>query len=178
MIGEYYPILMRLFAHWLGNYMIALCVLFRQQPAESFIQLSDKKMELQLTSFPAASNTSKFRWGRWALILLLVMATLFALYIAAVLNWSYSRGERAGYVQKFSQKGWACKTWEGELAMVSMPGTLTEKFLFTVRDDNVAAEINKSMGKRVSLVYEEHLGIPTSCLGDTAYFVTDIRLVE
>ncbi|HEX5637815.1 MAG TPA: hypothetical protein VFY78_12045 [Gammaproteobacteria bacterium] len=106
------------------------------------------------------------------------MATLFALYVAAVLNWSYSQGERAGYVQKFSQKGWVCKTWEGELAMVSMPGTLSEKFLFSVRDDSVAEKVNKSMGKRVSLVYEEHVGIPTSCFGDTAYFVTEVRLVE
>jgi len=126
----------------------------------------------------STSTAGRYHWGRWAFIFLVVVAALFALYAAAVLNWSYSRGERAGYVQKFSQKGWVCKTWEGELAMVSMPGTLAEKFLFTVRDDSVAARINKSMGKRVSLVYEEHMGIPTSCFGDTAYFVTDVRLVE
>lgn len=131
-----------------------------------------------MTSPLAPSNPSKFRWGRWALLLLVLIAALFALYLAVVLNWSYSRGERAGYVQKFSKKGWVCKTWEGELAMVSMPGALSEKFLFTVRDDNVAVRINQSMGKRVSLVYEEHAGIPTSCLGDTAYFVVDIRQVE
>jgi hypothetical protein len=127
---------------------------------------------------PLAPNIVKFRWGRWALALLLVMVSLFALYVAAMLSWSYSQGERAGYVQKFSQKGWLCKTWEGELAMVSMPGTLSEKFLFTVRDDRVADKVNQSMGKRVSLVYEEHLGIPTNCFGDTAYFVSDVRLVE
>lgn len=131
-----------------------------------------------MTSPLATPNASKFRWGRWALALLLLVAALFALYTAAVLNWSYSRGERAGYVQKFSEKGWLCKTWEGELAMVSMPGALSEKFLFTVRDDSVAAKINRSMGKRVSLVYEEHAGIPTSCLGDTPYFVVDVRQVE
>ena len=124
------------------------------------------------------SNASKFHWARWLLIFVLVILTVIALYAAAVLNWSYSRGERAGYVQKFSQKGWVCKTWEGELAMVSMPGTLAEKFLFTVRDDSVAAKINKSMGKRVSLVYDEHMGIPSRCFGDTGYFVTDIRQVE
>ena len=131
-----------------------------------------------MAAFIPASNTSKSRWGRWLLILLVAVVALFALYTAAVLNWSYSRGERAGYVQKFSQKGWVCKTWEGELAMVSMPGTLAEKFLFSVRDDTVADKINKSMGKRVSLVYEEHMGIPTSCFGDTTYFVTDVRQVE
>ncbi|HEY6093478.1 MAG TPA: hypothetical protein VIU93_00860 [Gallionellaceae bacterium] len=127
---------------------------------------------------PALSNIAKIRWGRGALVLLLVLAALFALYLAIVLKWSYSQGERAGYVQKFSQKGWLCKTWEGELAMVSMPGTLAEKFLFTVRDDSVAEKVNKSMGKRVSLVYEEHVGVPTTCFGDTLYYVTDVRLVE
>lgn len=131
-----------------------------------------------MAAFIPASNTSKSRWVRWLLILLVAVVALFALYTAAVLNWSYSRGERAGYVQKFSQKGWVCKTWEGELAMVSMPGTLAEKFLFSVRDDTVADKINKSMGKRVSLVYEEHMGVPTSCFGDSAYFVTDVRQVE
>ena len=131
-----------------------------------------------MTSPLAASNKAISPWVRWILILLVVIAAAFALYITAVLNWSYSRGERAGYVQKFSEKGWVCKTWEGELAMVSMPGTLAEKFLFTVRDDSVAAKINQTMGKRVSLVYEEHMGIPSNCFGDTRYFVTDVRRVE
>ncbi len=131
-----------------------------------------------MTTPLAASTVAKFRWGRWALMLLLVIVSLCALYVATVLSWSYSQGERAGYVQKFSQKGWLCKTWEGELAMVSMPGTLSEKFLFTVRDDRVADKVTKSMGKRVSLVYEEHVGVPGNCFGDTSYFVTDVKLVE
>jgi hypothetical protein len=107
-----------------------------------------------------------------------VAAALFALYVWAMLHWSYSSGERAGYVQKFSHKGWVCKTWEGELAMVTMPGTLSEKFLFTVRDEAVAQRINQSLGKRVSLTYDQHVGLPSTCLGDTEYFVTDIRVVE
>lgn len=135
-------------------------------------------MEFKLANPPSTSNAGKPHWGRWILIVLLAVTALFALYTAAVMNWSYSQGERAGYVQKFSQKGWVCKTWEGELAMVSMPGSLAEKLLFTVRDNNVAAKINKSMGKRVSIVYEEHLGIPTNCFGDTPYFVSDVRHVE
>jgi hypothetical protein len=100
------------------------------------------------------------------------------LYLLVVFNWSYSSGERAGWVQKFSSKGWLCKTWEGEMAMVSMPGTTTEKFFFTVWDDGVAAQINKVMGKRVSLHYEEKVGIPTSCFGDTRYYVTRLSVVE
>lgn len=120
----------------------------------------------------------KHRWGYWLGLLLATPLTLLALYTWIVLNWSYSSGERAGYVQKFSSKGWVCKTWEGELAMVSMPGTMSEKFFFTVRDDTVAEQINASLGKKVSLTYEQHRGIPTNCFGDTEYFVSDVRPVE
>ena len=102
---------------------------------------------------------------------------VFAIYTWSALTFTYSSGERAGYVQKFSKKGWLCKTWEGELAMVSMPGTMSEKFLFTVRDDKVADYINNSLGKRVALSYQQHVGIPTSCFGDTEYFVTAVKVV-
>lgn len=94
------------------------------------------------------------------------------------LHWSYSTGERAGYVQKLSKKGWLCKTWEGEMAMVTIPGTVAEKFNFTVREDSVAERVNASLGKRVALHYEQHKWIPTSCFGDTEYFVTTVRLAE
>jgi hypothetical protein len=110
----------------------------------------------------------------------MIVAVVLALggYILAVTSWSYSSGERAGWVQKLSSKGWLCKTWEGEMAMVSMPGTTTEKFHFTVWDDDIAAQINKVMGKRVSLHYEEKRGIPTSCFGETRHFVTKVSVVD
>ncbi|MGH8130622.1 MAG: hypothetical protein ACRES3_07190 [Steroidobacteraceae bacterium] len=107
-----------------------------------------------------------------AVIVVLVGFTWFTL------TWSYADGERAGYVQKLSKKGWICKTWEGEMAMVTMPGTVAEKFYFTVREDAVANKINASVGKRVSLHYEQHKWIPSSCFGDTGYFVTDVRVTE
>jgi hypothetical protein len=90
----------------------------------------------------------------------------------------YSSGERAGYVQKFSLKGYFCKTWEGEIVLVSMPGTQAEKFIFTVKDDVIAKKVNDSLGRRVKLVYEEHKGIPSSCFGETAYFVQDVQFLE
>lgn len=105
---------------------------------------------------------------------LLSLVVLLAAYFWAALSWSYSAGERAGWVQKFSDKGWICKTWEGELALVSMPGTAPEKFEFTVRDEAVAVQITRLMGKRVSLHYEQKVGLPTSCFGDTRYFVTGV----
>lgn len=110
-------------------------------------------------------------WGALATVVLV------PLYFLAALNWNYSTGERAGWVQKFSHKGWLCKTWEGELALVSMPGATQEKFLFTVRDEAVAQEINRAMGKRVSLHYEQKVGLPTRCFGETRHYVTRVSIV-
>jgi hypothetical protein len=106
------------------------------------------------------------------------LAVLVALYFLVVLNWSYSSGERAGWVQKLSKKGWLCKTWEGELALVSLPGSTPEMFVFTVRDDDVAAQLTKVMGKRVALHYEQKVGLPTSCFGDTRYYVTGVTVSD
>jgi hypothetical protein len=104
-----------------------------------------------------------------------VLVLGLAAFTAFTLWWTYSAGERAGYVQKFSKKGWVCKTWEGEMAMVTMPGTVAEKFYFTVRGDEVAKEINATVGRRVVLTYEEHRWIPFRCFGDTGHFVTGVR---
>ena len=109
--------------------------------------------------------------------LLIVPAVLITLYFTAVLKWDYSTGERAGWVQKFSRKGWLCKTWEGELSMISMPGASPEKFFFTVWDDKVAADINAAMGRRVSLHYDEKVGLPTTCFGETRHWVNGIAVV-
>ena len=103
---------------------------------------------------------------------------LIALYFWGALAWNYSSGERAGWVQKFSKKGWICKTWEGELAMITMPGTAQEKFHFTVWDDDVARQINEAMGKRVSLHYDEKVGLPTSCFGETRHWVSKVTVVQ
>lgn len=116
--------------------------------------------------------------GRKLLIFAGIVIAAVALFTAFTLWYAYSTGERAGYVQKLSERGWICKTWEGEMAMVTMPGTVAEKFYFTVPEDSVAAEINKTVGRRVVLTYEEHKWIPFSCFGDTGYFVTDVRTTE
>ena len=115
---------------------------------------------------------------RIGIAVFVALVVLVAGYFWLVLNWSYSTGERAGWVQKLSDKGWICKTWEGEMAMVSMPGSMSEKFYFTVLDDAVAEQVNKVMGKRVSLHYEEKVGLPTSCFGDTRYYVKKVTVVQ
>ena len=115
-------------------------------------------------------------WITRLLTALVVLALLVAAYFWLALKWSYSSGERAGWVQKFSHKGWLCKTWEGELALVSLPGSSVEKFLFTVHDDAAAKEIQQAVGKRVTVHYEEKVGLPTTCFGETRHFVTKITV--
>jgi hypothetical protein len=119
-----------------------------------------------------------FKPLRWLAAIVIMPALAFAAYTWFVLTWSFSAGERAGYVQKLSRKGWLCKTWEGEMALVSMPGTVAEKFPFTVRSDAVARRINDSIGARVALTYEQHIGIPTTCFGESQYFVTGVKIVQ
>lgn len=118
------------------------------------------------------------KFFKYASLLVIIPLVLFGLYIWAALSWVYSSGERAGYVQKLSHKGWVCKTYEGELVLVSMPGTQAEKFYFTVRDDAIVQKINNSVGSRVRLIYEEHKGLPSTCFGETSYFVTDVKLID
>jgi hypothetical protein len=115
---------------------------------------------------------------KFTLIGLLLLVAGVVLWTWATLSYDYSDGERAGFVQKFSRKGWICKTWEGELALVNLPGAMPEIFHFSVRDDAVAKRIQDVVGKRVALTYEQHIGVPTSCFGETQHYVVDVRIVE
>lgn len=115
------------------------------------------------------------RFWLFLLLLIILLVCLFAAWAWITLNFSYSKGERVGYVQKISKKGWVCKTWEGELAMTTFPGTAPQIFTFTVRDDAVAKRIENAAGQRVALSYEQHKGVPGSCFGESEYFVTSVR---
>ena len=121
-------------------------------------------------------TTNKVLWGGVGVTI--VAALLAAGYTYGALNWAYSSGERVGYVQKLSKKGWLCKTWEGELTMSPIPGAIPEKFFFTVPDDAVAGMINQGMGKRVSLHYEQHKGVPSACFGESEFFIVKVKFVE
>ncbi len=117
------------------------------------------------------------RRSRPALIIaiLLVAALLICwAWVATTLNFSYSEGERAGFLQQFSKRGWVCKTWEGEILLTSMPGAIPEKFRFSVRDDAVASQLSAAMGKRVTLTYDQHKGVPTNCFGETEYYIQKV----
>jgi len=127
----------------------------------------------------AAPAPRKRWWHRWKLILTgIVLAPIlaFLLFTWTALHWSYSQGQRAGTLQKFSRKGWICKTWEGELMQPTAPGVAPTVWTFTVRDDEVARRVNLGLGRHVVLFYREHRGVPTSCFGDTGYYVDGIRL--
>lgn len=108
--------------------------------------------------------------------LVVVPCLLFTLYAGLTLKVAYSSGQRAGILQKFSHKGWVCKSWEGELAMTTVPGVAPTLWLFTVRDAAVARTMEAALGKHVVLHYTEHRGVPTSCFGDTRYYVDSVAI--
>ena len=118
------------------------------------------------------------RYLFYFIFLLIVVPILCAVaWIWVSLNISYSNGERVGYIQKISKKGWVCKTWEGELSMVNVPGAAPQIFSFSVRDEVVARSILDAAGKRVAITYDQHRGVPSSCFGETEYFVSAVRVV-
>jgi hypothetical protein len=119
--------------------------------------------------------------ARWVLVSIALLVILPALGLSAwvwgTLHYSYSSGERTGYVQKISKKGWVCKTWEGELQMTSVPGSAPQLFLFSVPDEKVANQIMAASGHPLSLIYEQHKGVPSACFAETEYFVTGMKTV-
>ncbi len=118
--------------------------------------------------------------NRITLMLLSLFAAallVFCAYIWITLHFAYSEGERAGYLQKFSKRGWVCKTWEGEILLTSMPGAIPEKFEFSVRDDEIAKQLMNATGKRVVLSYSQRKGVPTACFGETEYYIDKVQLV-
>src|SRR5262249_12496778 len=138
-----------------------------------------------MSAQPDYRNDPKHPRSTWAPLrrrVIVALITLVLLVIGGIAAWTwitlhftYSTGERVGYIQKMSKKGWVCKTWEGELAMLNQPGVPAQIFSFTVSDENVAQRILKAAGQRVSLTYKQHRGVPTSCFGDTEYYITDVE---
>jgi hypothetical protein len=127
---------------------------------------------------PKKPGWARRNWGKVTLFLLLgVPALVFAAWTAIAMSYTYSSGERIGFVQKLGKKGWVCKTWEGELQMSNIPGSAPTLFNFTVRSDSVAKLIQAAEGRQVALQYSQHVGIPLSCMGDTEYFIDGVRVV-
>jgi hypothetical protein len=127
---------------------------------------------------PAPTFLRRHRWKLVPLAVLAVGALVATLWTLATLKFSYSSGDRVGFVQKLSRKGWICRTWEGELFMNPVPGSAPEIFTFTIPDDAVAKKITALEGKKVALHYQEKRGVPSSCFGDTRFFITDVRALQ
>ena len=127
---------------------------------------------------PGSTPPKRRRWKRWVVLVLAIPVVLLLAYTLFAYNWSYSAGDRSGILRKFSRKGWLCKTWEGELAMTTVPGVMPEPWAFTVRDDGMANSVNSMIGKQVVLHYKEHRGLWSDCFGDTQYFVDSVRVLQ
>jgi hypothetical protein len=118
------------------------------------------------------------RFARFVLIMVVVGIVGFALYTWAALNYTYSEGERVGYARKLSNRGWICKTWEGEISMTNAVGAQESTFAFTVRDPAVVEKFRALEGKHVTILYKERVGIPSSCFGDTPFHAYDVRPIQ
>jgi hypothetical protein len=128
---------------------------------------------------PRSASFTRRNWGKLLLFLVVLgPIAVFAAWTAIALTYTYSEGQRVGFNQKLSRKGWLCKTWEGEIALSNVPGQAPELFQYSVRDDAVAAQIQQLEGARVAISYEQHKGIPTSCFGETEYFATGVRRAD
>jgi hypothetical protein len=138
-----------------------------------------------------AAKTPKKKRRLWLKVGVPVVAVLIlgtGLWTWGTLGFVYSSGERTGYVKNLAQRGWLCKTWEGELAVSQVPaltptlGDTTARggavFDFTIRNDSVAKALQLADGKQVTLSYGEHRGVPTTCFGETKYFVQGFRIVQ
>jgi hypothetical protein len=123
-----------------------------------------------MTDTTPTSGTTPRRRRRWLWLPIIIVLALVG-YTPLTLWWSYSDGERVGVLQKLSRKGWLCKTYEGELALYVVSGVSPQIFAFSVRDAAIAERLNASLGKRVRVHYTEHRGVPSSCFGETGYFV-------
>jgi hypothetical protein len=118
-------------------------------------------------------------WGKVLIAgVIFIPALVFTIWAGIALSYSYSEGNRVGYVQKLSRRGWLCKTWEGELQLSNIPGSAPILFQFTVRNDSIAKVIEDAGGKQVQLYYKQHVGVPTDCFGDTEYYVDAVRIVR
>ncbi|WP_223834263.1 hypothetical protein [Spirosoma profusum] len=111
------------------------------------------------------------------LFLLIIFGVLYALT-----GWSYSDGERAGTVSKFSRRGFVFKTYEGVLNVGGFSGetgSLTPQYFdFSVKDENVAKQITDAVktGQRVTLHYEEKI-VKFPWNGETKYYITAVEIV-
>ncbi len=113
----------------------------------------------------------------WIFFILVLIIVAFSYW---KYSFTYSDGYRAGLLQKFSRKGTIFKTYEGEMILSSVQSSsnialASEKFFFSVTDENVAKKLEKLQGEHVVVHYKEK----NSALmwrGDSPYLVDSVRV--
>ncbi len=138
-------------------------------------------------AFEDSVNSAKVATGRFfkrLLMWVLILAVLAAIITYFSTKLSFSEGDRAGVVSKFSQKGVLVKTHEGELnvgAQGDVGNMSVNIWPFSVanNDPEIIQKLSDSMlsGKRVRLHYEEKY-FNYFWLGDTKYYVTKVDVDE
>jgi hypothetical protein len=111
---------------------------------------------------------------------LIVVLSLGAYY--GYTQFTYSEGNRAGVLIKFSKKGNVFKTYEGELNQIGInqdarTGLMNNIWDFSVKDAAVAETLSHLEGKNVSLHYKE-IKHAFSWQGETNYFVDNAAEVK
>jgi len=103
---------------------------------------------------------SKPKWRKYLNIFLVSLLLIAAVAIYFVYFFTYSEGNRAGVLVKFSKKGYLFKTYEGELnvgGVGNLPNTaqMNQIWLFSVKDGAVADSLMGLEGRKVSLHYNQ-----------------------
>ena len=125
-------------------------------------------------------DKSKFGFRKWIIILIVVLVVINVI-VLFIFNFTYSEGNRAGVLMKFSKKGYVFKTYEGELNIggvgnVSGTAQMNQVWLFSVRNQATADSLMTMEGKKVSLHYRQVLK-NMWWDGETSYFVDGYKVL-
>jgi hypothetical protein len=130
---------------------------------------------------PAVSRWTNFKrlFRKISIIAALVILLILGLFLYWKYFYTYSDGYRAGLLQKFSRKGTLFKTYEGEIILSSIKGNsnvaiASEKFLFSVTSDSLAASMDTLQGQNVIVHYRQK-NAPLFWRGDSPYIVDGVK---
>lgn len=116
---------------------------------------------------------------KYALIALVCLVISFEVWILMMIFGVYSKGVRAGTLDKFSKKGVVFKTWEGELRIGTEDRINPQSFVFSVNDNEkeVIQKLQDYNGRQVKLYYKQKYWV-FPWLGDSEYFIYKVDLVK
>ena len=132
---------------------------------------------MEQTTVPASTARSG-KAKRIVMVIFLIALALLALFIWWNYYFTYSEGNRYGLLQKFSHRGNMFKTYEGELILSSVRGNqnvtiASEKFFFSVTDENIAKKLDELQGQNITVHYLEKKSV-AFWRGDSRYIVDSV----